>query len=227
MEWQVGLTTVPERRYAELPSTLRSLRHGGFTGIRLFVDGDCSESDYASLGLQCTFRKPRIRTWGNWWLGFQELFIRNPNADRYIMFQDDISCVRNLRQYLEQSPYPENGYCNLVTYQQNDKPDTKGWYRTIGWRGLGAQALMFDQNAAATLLTRQMDDWTLRPKDLKRGHQGIDGAIALKMETFGVHEFVHSPSLVTHVGDESTLGHRQQVMSESFPGEDFDAMDLL
>lgn len=227
MEWQIGLTTVPERRYGELEATVGSLRRGGFTDIRLFVDGDCDESEYAPFGLPCTFRKPRIRLWGNWWLGFQELFIRNPNADRYLMCQDDIICVKNLRQYLEQCEYPANGYCNLVTYQQNEQAGASGWHRTTGWRGLGAQALMFDQHAAVTLLSKEMDDWTLRPKDLKRGHQGLDGAIAKKLETFGVHEFVHSPSLVTHIGDNSTLGHRQQVMSESFPGEDFDALDLL
>lgn len=230
MEWAVGVTTVPERSCVLLPVTIESLRRGGFRDIRLFVDGECDPSSYAHFGLPCTFRNPRIRAWGNWWLGFQELYIRQPHADRYAIFQDDIICVKNLRQYLESSPYPVNAYCNLILYSGNYEEGRKGWYRAPsrgGWRGLGAQGLVFDQHASMTLLSKELTDFTCKPKDPARGHQAVDGAIVSKLETFGVMEYVHGPGLITHTGDESTMGHPRQSISDSFPGEEFDAMSLL
>lgn len=228
MKWAVGITTVPERRCVLLPRTLESLRRGGFSDIRLFIDGDCRDEDYAHFDMPKTFRRPRIRAWGNWWLGFNELYIRNPHADRYFMAQDDILCVKNLRQYLEASKYPPGAYCNLITYKGNEE-NRRGWYRAPsrgGWRGLGAQGLVFDQHAAMTLISKELTDFAYKPKHPK-GHQAVDGAIVSKLETFGVLEHVHGPGLVTHIGDESMMGHPRQPISDNFPGEEFDALQFL
>lgn len=231
MEWAVGVTTVPERGCVLLPRTLESLRRGGFERPRLFIDGERDFRKYEHFGMDCTFHWPRIRAWGNWWLGFQELFHRQPNAARYAMFQDDILCVRNMRQYLETIEYPENAYLNCVVYPRNFEPDRKGWYKApsgkFGWRGYGAQGLIFDRKAALTLLDEKLTDFTLKPADPRSGHEKIDGAVVSKLETFGIMEHVHGPSLIDHIGDVSAIGHGRQPDIVGFPGEEFDAMKLL
>src|SRR3954465_7467772 len=89
--WAYGITTVPERRYDLLPRTIHSLARGGFDLPRLFIDGH--EKSYHEWDtLPQTIRYPAIRTMGNWLLGLWELYIREPAADRYAIFQDDCVC---------------------------------------------------------------------------------------------------------------------------------------
>src|SRR5262245_44675106 len=77
--WAYGVTTVPERGEI-LALTLTSLTAAGFPSPRIFTD--------TGMGLK-----------GRWWTGMLELYIREPNASYYAMFQDDIEAVRGLRQY--------------------------------------------------------------------------------------------------------------------------------
>lgn len=112
IQWSCGVTTCTQRlRDGLLKGTLKSLREAGFDWPRLFMDG-VSPGDWA-LGsdeldqLPVTLRWPAVRPWANWWLGLAELFAREPNADRYAMFQDDFVCVKNLRAYLTACPYPD------------------------------------------------------------------------------------------------------------------------
>lgn len=232
MQWAVGVTTFyPDRICMMLPVTLESLRRGGFQNPRLFVD-NCRDPDaYRHFGLEVTLRYPRIMAWGNWWLALNELYIRQPHAARYAIFQDDIQCVRNLRPYLEAAPYPTGGYCNLCLYPQNAESGRKGWYRAPshkqGWRGYGAQGLVFDRTALLTLIGKDHEPFTLKPTNANRGHEAIDGAVVSKLEAFGIMEHVHAPSLIRHIGDESVIGHGRQPATAQFPGEDFDAMELL
>lgn len=238
MKWAVGVTTVPERICMMLPRTIDSLRRGGFESPRLFVDGAKDIREYEHFGLECTLRWPRIRAWGNWWLAFNELFIRQPHADRYALFQDDILTVRNLRQYLEATEYPHRAYLNCAIYPQNHEPGRKGWYKAPsgknGWRGFGAQGLIFDRQAMFTLIGEKLDDFTHKPTAIPtqqapggKAYESIDGAVVSKLETFGIMEHVHGPSLITHIGDVSAIGHSRQPDIVGFPGEDFDAMMLL
>ena len=208
------------------------MRRAGFNEFRLFVDGCHSLNNWEFFGAPVTCRYPRIRAFGNWWLGLQELYIRSPTADRYLMVQDDVVFSRGVREYLENTPYPESAYCNLCTYPQNHDDNRLGWYRApsgdrVRWRGYGAQALLFDRNAIRVLLSRECPDFAFKPEDPSKGHQAIDGAVVSKLEMFGVLEHVHNPSLAFHIGVESVMGHRPQPTTAGFRGEDFDAMSLL
>lgn len=231
MKWAVGVTAVPERKCEMLPRTIESLRRTGFDEIRLFMDGSRSYSEWEFLACTVSLRYPRIRAFGNWWLGLQELYIREPHADRYLMVQDDVVFSRGVREYLEAVQYPESGYCNLCTYPQN-KSDVQGWYRApsgdrYSWRGFGAQALLFDRTAIRALIGKEHPDFAFKPEDPKKGHQSIDGAVVGKLESFKIMEHVHNPSLASHIGTESTMGHRPQPEMHGFRGEMFDAMSLL
>lgn len=232
--WAYGVTTVPSRRDSLLPRTLDSLKRAGFPSPRLFVDGcqpEYAGSWHDEFGLEVTTRWPTIRTFGNWTLGLAELYIREPHADRYAMFQDDFITYPNLRPYLEDCPYPEKGYWNLYTFPSNQTlcPKDEAGNRREGWflanqMGRGAVALVFDRLTVHTLLTHQ--HMVERPMDPRRGHRSIDGGIVTALRKAGWSEYCHNPSLVQHTGDISSMGNKPHKKAESWRGEEFDARKI-
>jgi hypothetical protein len=248
--WSYGIMTIPQRFATTLPHTVNSLKEAGFDNPRLFVDG-CNEIELMEThgallaDLEVTYREPAVKHFGNWILSMGELYIRDPNADYYAMFQDDIICSNNLRPYLEKTcPTDARGYWNLFTFPENehlatfDKEGQRRPQEIVGWYesnqlGKGAVALVFHREAAVRLLSSSFM-WN-RPKDPDRGWRNIDGGIVQAMVLSprdGWREFVHNPSLVQHVGMDSTLKHTSgwhgaQAISKCFLGEEFDCMTLL
>ena len=230
MKWSYGVTTVPERFEVLLPATLSALERAGFPEPRLFVD--CKEhSRWSHIRsfpewmdkYEVTVRTPRIRTAGNWLLTALELYIRCPNADRYAIFQDDLTTYDNLREYLEKTPYPDKGYQNLYLFPENERNRT-GWYRS-NQKGLGAVGLVFSNEAIRVLLTSR--HFIERPKSAQRGHKAVDGGIVTAMTKAGWSEYVHSPSLIQHIGEFSTMGNRKHPQAGTYLGDETDARTLI
>jgi hypothetical protein len=240
--WTAGVTTTPTRRATLLPRTLASLRAGGFDRPRLFVDGDGDLASWEQeFGLEVTVHKPRIHAAAAWHLALWELYHRTPNAERFALFQDDMVCSRNLLEYLERTPYPPRGYCNLFAFPVNEAlaPGHVGWLPTKQ-DGRGALALVFSREAVFTLLSSA--HMAARVQDPHRGWKFIDGGVVEAMKLAGWREFVHLPSLTQHTGIESTMSKRPhlvagqsgplyrwhpQTLSQTFPGENFDLLTLL
>jgi len=161
-------------------------------------------------------------------LGMWELYVRDPEADRYAMFQDDVLCVANLRKYLEGSPYPEKGYLNLLTHKENEQwtHGKPGWCEALQ-RGLGAAGLVFDREAIQTVLS---SSHLVRKPATAGSHKirawkKLDGGVLEAMRQAGYKEYVHNPSLLQHCGLESTLGNtggHYTTTIRSFPGNTFD-----
>lgn len=251
MLWVYGVTTVPERRHDLLPRTLASLTAGGFPSPRLFVDGCdgvAAQSYVEQFGLEVTARFPRIRTHGNWLLAFAELYLRQPEADRYAIFQDDVVVSKDLRQYLERVPYPDKSYLNLYTFMENEhivKDKPVGFHEASIipgdkdnlQHGRGALALVFDFFAGFNLLARPemfdraMDVGTgidkLGRKKKDRGWRKVDGGVVNAMNRGGFREYIHHPSLVQHIGEKSSMGNAQKRPANTFRGEDFSCLSLL
>lgn len=240
MRWSYGITTVPSRRYTTLPKTLASLKAGGFEQPHLFVDG--GGENYDGLGCITTLREVPLRAFGNWITSLWELYILRPSAHRIVIFQDDVLCYKNLRQYLEKVEMPKRGYLNLITQLDNevmirDRPfgflesglmDRPSDRQT----GLGALGLVFDREALLTLLCA----WHIlvKPLDPQVGHRKIDGAVVQAMNAAGFREYIHNPTLLTHIGEESTIGNNDPITGKtmfrepwSWRGPEFDALDLL
>lgn len=234
LKWSYGVTTVPSRRGDLLPRTLASLGEGGFDRPRLFVDGERDGRGWVNdFNLEVTCHYPNLRTFGNWVTTLWELYIREPLADRYAIFQDDFVTYRNLRGYLEAVSYPERGYLNLYTFPSNQgivPAVGQTGRRYVGWyesnqNGRGAVALVFSREAVTTLL--QTEHMVLRPQHADRGHKSVDGAVVTALKKAGWKEYVHNPSLVQHTGEVSSMGNKKHPLAESFRGEGFDAMGLL
>lgn len=226
MNWAAGLITVPARKTTHLPRTLESLSKAGFPCVRLFVDGCKDPAEYAQFGLEVTTRYPSMRTAGNWMLALAELYLRDPHAERFAMFQDDFVTYRNLRAYLDRCPYPGKGYWNLYTFPENQAlaKGRRGWYPS-NQRGAGAVAIVFNNEATRLLLGHQrMFDRAMNPE---RGWRFIDGGIVEAMKEAGWREYVHNPSLVQHTGRASTIVRKRFIPAVSFRGEEFNAEELI
>ena len=213
-----------------LNRTLTSMVLGGFVKPWLFVDQAQElldyEGKYPTVEDQIsgvTLRVPGVRTAGHWVLSMWELWIREPAADRYAIFQDDhVMCI-NTKHYIERSTYPKDGYLNLYTFPGNETG--KGWYPTVNQLGWSATGLVFNRDAVQALFSHNY--LMTRFTNSKRGHKSIDGGVVDAMRRVGYKEYVHSPSLLQHTGDVSSMGNKKQPVSQTFPGEDFDALELL
>lgn len=229
MTWAYGITTVPSRRDTLFPRTFNSLKLAGFDRPHIFIDGRMEAADYRDYSDRITCRHPNARTAGNWVLSMYELYIREPSAERFAIFQDDFVTSLNLKSYLDRCKYPDKGYWNLYTFPSNQKlcPEGntyRGWYPSDQY-GKGAVALVLSREALCTLLSqRQLIE---RFQNKKRGHQAIDGGIVDTFNKIGWKEYVHNPSLVQHTGLVSSMGNRRHPLANSFMGEDYDLNQLL
>lgn len=227
--WAYGVTTVPQRRKTHLPQTLASLRNAGFDKPRLFVDGAADASSWKEeFALEAVARgtEGNIRTFGNWMLALWELRIREPWADFYAIFQDDIVISANAKKYIEQNPFPDYGYANLYTVPHNQDLCQKGhtgWFKS-NQLGKGALALVFWHDSVLKLLSS--DHMADRPGDAVRGHRSVDGGVVDSLRKKGVSEYCHSPSIVQHLGMESTMETTPRRVAETFRGEGFDLLSL-
>jgi hypothetical protein len=222
MNWSYGITTVPARVNTLLVDTLASLAAAGFHSPRLFIDGVGEALEVSEKEYPITIRSPALGGFGNFALAALELSIRDPHADRYAIFQDDILVCKNLKEYLEASPYPEKSYLNLMTMESNHpvaqgRPaDTTGWYQT-DQLARGAQALVFNNIALRSLLTQR--HFIDRPTtNSKRSTRGIDGTTVGAMNNAGYKEWVHYPSLVQHVGRVSAMNNTWKGDAPSYVG---------
>ena len=231
-KWSYGVTTVPSRfRESKLlANTLMSLCGAGFDDPHLFVDGDPKSAEWVecstkSIFTNATIRNPPVRTAGNWCLSLAELYVRDPWADRYALFQDDFVTYRGLRKYLDCCVFEPKTYWNMYSFPANEAlaAGRTGWYPS-NQMGRGAVALVFDRDGAIDLLgSRHM---LKRPQDINRGWKSVDGGICESLKGQGYVELVHNPSLVQHTGVVSSMNNRPHKKSETFRGEEFDACEL-
>jgi len=238
MRWSYGVTTTLERRHTLLPKTLASLAAAGFDDPLIGVDGCDQCETYRELGRMFTTRKYLGNNFANWFLTALEVYLRDPFAERYAMFEDDFLISAGAKAYLEQTTGDPRAYYNLFTRpetQQRVKPDYTGWFLT-NQEGFGAVALVFSQTAFRALLCEP--GMLLHPKNqqmnpnkkfgqLARGKEYVDGCIVSALSHHGILEFCHSPSIVQHVGMDSSSGHRQYPQATTFRGEEFDLRSLL
>ena len=205
MKWSYGVTTVEARRDSTLPRTLDSLARAGFDTPRLFVDRG-------------------LLAFGNWALAAWELYIREPRADFYAIFQDDILACRGLRGYLERSS-PKAGYLNLYLIEDQPVP-TLGWFHALR-HGKGAQGLVFSNNALCRLLSQS--EFVLHPRAVRSSTSNIDGTVFRAMHNAGLKEWAHNPSLLQHINEGSTIvstrGDHNHT-APTFPGEEVDINEL-
>lgn len=252
-KWAYGVTSCAERVDTLLPKTLLSLAHAGFDKPRVFIDG-CKDSAAIAIslaqrspmlvGIEVSCHYPAMKTVGNWVAGLWELLVRNPTADRFAMFQDDLVICKDVRRYLDASHWPAKGYLNLLTFPSNQGVAPRspagrgaGWFEArecyngplyhgkVGQKGLGAVALCFTREAVLDILSSR--HVVERPLDAVWATKKLDGMVVTAMNQLGWREYCHDPSLVQHTGEVSSIGNRPHPLAPSFRGEQWSAMEVL
>jgi hypothetical protein len=203
--WAVGVTTAP-RIQPTLEWCLDSLARAGWDAPRLFVDSPTEIPSRVSH-LAVTLREPRVGAWPNYYLALAELLMRDPDADAYLIVQDDTLFYdrHSLREYLEQAlwPGPNVGavslYCSMA-YTQDDA----GWHCHAGLWELGAMAVIFPRESARRFLA---DELVIghRWQPGREGLVNIDVVIGEWAARNGLSVYYPSPSLTQHIGETSTL----------------------
>ena len=220
MNWAYGITTVPSRCHDLLPATVEALARVGFNEPVIFMDGECD--GIFKLPLKVVCHNPNVGHLLNWMNAAFYLYQSFPKAGRYVIFEDDLDTCADLRQYLEATEIPDGVYLNLLTHPQNYAVagPTEGWSHS-NQRGLGAVALVFNPKGLQDLL--------MSPIFVNRtrlGRKAADGLVIDALKPQGYKEWTHNPTLVQHVGIESTLGHNYGPM-KGFKGSSWSPLELL
>ncbi len=252
-KWAYAITTCAERVNTTLKRTVDSLAAAGWENPRIACDGHLDLIPHWFRHYRYSIREQRCFTYANWVLTAHELTLLNPDADRFLICQDDVVLCKNLRQYLEATPWPDLlVYLNLVTYPANEAgqaeidstihiPD-EPWLEREGvvpyafhpsnQRGKGAQCLVFDRASISSLLTSiqfymRRFDMSMDALGRRKGTRNIDGGMCDAFKMLGFREYCHTPSLATHdCSVESSMLNPKQPVIRSFVGEDFDAMSI-
>lgn len=203
--WAVGVTTAP-RRLPTLSYTLDALIAAGWDRPTLFIDESADVPDRFA-GLDRVVRSPRAGAWPNYYLALAELTLREPEADAYLILQDDALVLNHprLRDYVESCLWPGDRPGLVSLYGPGDY--TRG---EPGWRELpppwfwGALAFAFPAEIARKFLA-DPEVLAHRRRGPEGGLAGIDVLIGRFAQRSAIPVSFPTPSLVQHIGHVSTL----------------------
>lgn len=221
--WSVGITTAP-RKMPTLKRMLDSLANAGWTSARLFAEPGSRVPDGLDE-LSVTCRESTFGAWSNWFLGLSELYQREPQADAYLMLQDDVVFCRSLRSYLETVLWPAETI-GVVSLYNPTRCDSEQTFKCSRPGGLpGALALCFP-NFSVRLLLGDPDVIAHR-RGARNGTKLIDLVVGEWAERHGLASYLHFPSLTQHIGKTTTIWPSSEDnvtrQARGFVGEEFDA----
>ncbi len=198
--WASAMLTAP-RTNSRIETSLFSLRRAGFENIRVFAEPNTPIPTDVDSAL-VTRRSRRHGNMLNFYACLSTLLEETPGADAYAVFQDDIVAAIGLRQWCEEQFWPlGNGIVSLFTPKIHAM-NTSGW-RVISpgvQRVCGAQAIVFRKDILQLFLS---DPHVLRELQLRSFSD--DAVIGGWLQRTGQGIAYHTPSLVQHVGEISSI----------------------
>ncbi len=201
--WAVAVTTAP-RRQSTLEACLDGVVRAGWKAPRLFLDGTLDvPSRYAHL--PTGWREDSIGAWPAWYLALAELVVQEPDADVYMMLQDDVVLHDRgpLRDYLERVLWPGDrpGLVNL--FYAGTSAD-RGWHPQSGGWNWGAQAFLFTPTLARSLLADPGAMKALLTASVDH-HIPIPTVIFEWAQRQEIDCWYTVPSLLQHIGNASAI----------------------
>ncbi len=202
-EWAVAVTTAP-RREPTLAACLDSLVTAGWDRARLFLDGTAPLPDRYS-DWPVTWREESVGAWPAWYFALAELVLQQPQADAYVMLQDDVALYprESLRAYLEEVLWPGDRPGVISLFYTGLNPST-GWFDAKGAWHFSAAGLIFSAGVARTFLC---DSDVTRSLLAASGHTHIPIPEILHqwINRQGIDLWYANPSLAQHMGNTSTI----------------------
>ena len=195
-----GMLTAP-RSVPTVEATLRSVREAGFDRIHLFAEpGSLIPQDIPGVVLHQRTR--RLGNMTNFFSGLVTMLELHPDAGAVAMLQDDISVAKGLREWLAKELWPGNaGIVSLFTPRPH-LGTRKGWeLHSPGCNRIcGAQAFVFRRD----LLEQFVADPRIFGRLSSINHHD-DAILAGWAANMGLKIAYHTPSLVSHIGEVSSL----------------------
>jgi hypothetical protein len=215
--WAVGVTTAP-RRQPTLDVCLESLFRAGWTNPVLFQDGEIPASEQTT-GLDICIRNPQTGAFPNFFLALVELYMRNAEADAYLLLQDDavFPQAAPIREYLEDVLWPGREPCIVSLYTAAGSGGPRA-----GWNALpvsadvnGAVALLYPRALLKQFVT---DPFVLeyRERSVDRKLAGFPDAITEWKNANEIPVYLPTPSLVQHVGQVSAIWSHGRALGDRY-----------
>jgi hypothetical protein len=256
MKWTVGITTAPRDRGYYLDQTLKSLSRAGFDDPVVFAEpGSIIPSDFRG---HVNYRRKKYGDWTNWASGLYELFLSEPETDFFLMLEDDALLCMGLRDYLNYClpNLKDFASLNLYTSSKYFCPKRPRMFHNEcqGKRTWSTVAVVMSQNSVLNFFA-DLDVQKHRFFDIFEVQQGFwntnssygmgrssvidcvgntikDAVIGQWAEKLSLPIFYHTPCLVEHIGEFSTLtddvsNPDNGRMSLDFVGENFDARSWI
>lgn len=207
-KWAVGMVTAP-RKEETFTQSMRSLIAAGWDSPHIFAEpGSPIPDEFRSLPL--TQRGVVAGCWPNFYLALQELLTLHPDADAFMVAQDDVLFARgdaneNLRQFLERSLWPDDQtgcvsiYCSAAYHQEK-----QDWHRFQGKWLWGALAFIWPRESLIHFLGHNGLMWRYADKrtgGLRRSDRVVGNWHVEHQKSM----WYCSPSLVQHIGNTSTI----------------------
>jgi hypothetical protein len=201
--WAVGITTAP-RRQPTLEFCLDGVVRAGWDAPRLFLDGT-SHVPPRYAHLPTTWREDGVGAWPAWYLALAELILQQPDADAYLLLQDDVVVHDRgpLRGYLEQVLWPGDRP-GLVSLFYAGPDTTPGWHRDDGSWHWGAQGFVFPPGLTRSLLADAgvLQAWLTSSAAL---HIPVPSVLHDWARRNGIDSWYATPSVAQHIGNASAI----------------------
>lgn len=172
--------TTCKRKEPTVNESLQSVADAGF-------DRPLVVEDLDKMGAWNTFRR-----------ALATLISHRPQADAYLMLQDDIRVSANCRSYVQKALWPsgsDTGACSLYCSGMYEHGDD-GWNRHTT-DTFGALAICFTPLSARLFIAGTSPS--------RRGEAQVDLRVGRWCRLAGMSYWIHYPSLVEHTGMTSTI----------------------
>jgi hypothetical protein len=170
----------------------------------LFLDGTVRVPPrYAHL--PTAWREEGVGAWPAWFLTLAELLVQRPDADAYLMLQDDVALHDRepLRDYLERVLWPGDRP-GLVLLFYSGHGTARGWHDRSDPRHCGAPALLFPPALARALVADPPVVQTVLASSADH-HTPIPDVLNAWVRRRGIDCWHTTPSLAQHIGNVSAI----------------------
>lgn len=234
VKWAVGVITCARSDGSLfLNRTIPSIRNAGWSDDLVTIFAEPKSPIPSEFDGHVVERRKTHGDWTNWATGLFELLLSEPDADYFLMSEDDVLYNRDSRAYLEFS-FPhlgDFGSLSLYTPSKYSKKKFRGWHNECrGVETWSTQTVIMSKESVIRFFTykdtiRHRFQDIFHAPEIKWGVSG-DPKNSVKDAVIGhwaTHNnlpvYFHTPALAQHIGTTSTIDANFH-KSDNFVGED-------